>query len=69
MSAAAVRILDVGNSTASTESTLRELARSKWESDAANTVREAATGLCTIRFQLTLATDKLPDGTRMNWRR
>ena len=63
MSAAAVRILIVGNSTASTESTLKELARSGWESHAVKTVREADTVLRTIRFKLTLATEKLPDGT------
>jgi hypothetical protein len=63
MSAAAVRILVVGNSTASTESTLKGLARSGWESHAVKTVREAEAALRTIRFQLTLATEKLPDGT------
>jgi hypothetical protein len=63
MSAASVRILVVGNSTASTESTLRVLARSGWESHAVNTVREADAVLRTIRFQLTLATETLPDGT------
>jgi CheY-like chemotaxis protein len=63
MSAAAVRILVVGNSTANTESTLRGLARSGWESHAVKTVREADTVLRLIRFQLTLATEKLPDGT------
>jgi DNA-binding response OmpR family regulator len=63
MSAAAVRILVVGTSTASTESTLKGLARSGWESHAVKTVREADTVLRTIRFQLTLATEKLPDGT------
>jgi DNA-binding NtrC family response regulator len=63
MSAAAVRILVVGNSTAGTESTLRGLARSGWESQAVKTVREADTVLRAIRFQLTLATEKLPDGT------
>lgn len=63
MSAAPVRILVVGNSTASIESTLRGLARSGWESHAVKTVREADTVLRTIRFQLTLATEKLPHGT------
>jgi hypothetical protein len=63
MSAAAVRILVVGTSTASTESILKGLARSGWESHAVKTVREADTVLRTIRFQLTLATEKLPDGT------
>ena len=63
MSAAAVRILIVGNSTASTESTSKELARSGWESLAVKTVHEADTVLRTIRFRLTLATEKLPDGT------
>jgi hypothetical protein len=63
MSAAAVRILVVGNSTASTESTLRGLSRSGWESHAVETVREADTVLRTIRFRLTLAIEKLPDGT------
>jgi hypothetical protein len=63
MSAAAVRILVVGTSTASTESTLKGLARSGWESHSVKTVREAETVLRTIRFQLTLATEKLPDGT------
>lgn len=63
MSAAAVRILVVGTSTASTESTLKGLARSGWESDSVKTVREADTVLRTIRFHLTLATEKLPDGT------
>jgi len=63
MSAAAVRILIVGNSTASTESTSKELARSGWESLAVKTVHEADAVLRTIRFKLTLATEKLPDGT------
>jgi hypothetical protein len=63
MPAAAVRILVVGRSTTSTESTLKVLARSGWESHAVKTVREAHTVLRTIRFQLTLATEKLPDGT------
>ena len=63
MSAAAVRILVVGTSTASTESTLKGLARSGWESHSVKTVREADTVLRTIRFPLTLATEKLPDGT------
>jgi hypothetical protein len=63
MSAAAVRILVVGTSTASTESTLKGLARSGWASHAVTTVREADTVLRTIRFQLTLAAEKLPDGT------
>jgi hypothetical protein len=62
MSAATVRILVVGNSTASTESILNGLARSGWESHAVKTVCEADTVLRTIRFQLTLATEKLPDG-------
>jgi hypothetical protein len=62
MSAAAVRILVVGTSTASTESTLKGLARSGWESHSVKTVREADTVLRTVRFQLTLATEKLPDG-------
>jgi hypothetical protein len=63
MSAAAVRILVVGTSTASTESTLEGLARAGWESHSVKTVREASTVLRTVRFQLTLATEKLPDGT------
>jgi hypothetical protein len=63
MAAATVRILVVGNSTASTESILRELSRSGWESHAVKTVGEACTVLRTIRYQLTLATEKLPDGT------
>ncbi len=63
MSAAAIRILAVGISTASTESTLKGLARSGWESHSVKTVSEAETVLRTIRFQLTLATEKLPDGT------
>jgi DNA-binding NtrC family response regulator len=63
MSAAAVRILVVGTPTASTESTLKGLARSGWESHSVKTVREADTVLRTVRFQLTLATEKLPDGT------
>jgi hypothetical protein len=63
MSAAAVRILVVGTSTASTESTLKGLARSGWESPSVKTVCEASTVLRTIRFQLILATEKLPDGT------
>jgi len=63
MSAATVRILVVGNSTANTESILRELARSGWESHAVKTVCEAEAVLRTIRYQLTLATEKLPDGT------
>src|SRR5580693_771668 len=63
MPAAAVRILVVGNSIVSTESTLKGLARSGWESHAVKTVREADAVLRTIRFQLTLATEKLPDGT------
>ncbi len=63
MSAAAVRILVVGTSAASTESTLQGLARSGWESHSVQTVREADTVLRTIRFQLTLANEKLPDGT------
>lgn len=62
MSAAAVRILVVGTSTASTESTLKELARSGWESHSVRTVREADSVLRTIRFQLTLASETLPDG-------
>jgi len=63
MSTDAVRILVVGTSTASTESTLKSLARSGWESHSVKTVREAETVLRTIRFQVTLATEKLPDGT------
>ena len=63
MSAAAVRILVVGTCTASTESTLKGLARSGWESHPVKTVREADMVLRTIRFQLTLANEKLPDGT------
>ena len=63
MSAAAVRILVVGTSTASTESILKRLARSGWESHSVKTVREASAVLRTIRFQLTLAAEKLPDGT------
>jgi hypothetical protein len=63
MSAATVRILVVGNSTASTESTLKALARSGWESHSVKTVREAGAVLRTIRFDLTLATEKLADGT------
>jgi len=47
MSAAAVRILVVGTSTASTESTLKGLARSGWESHSVKTVREADTVLRT----------------------
>jgi hypothetical protein len=42
---------------------LKGLARSGWESHTVKTVREADTVLRTIRFQLTLATEKLPDGT------
>jgi hypothetical protein len=63
MSAAAVRILVVGNSAASTESTLKGLARSGWESHAVESVCEANAVLRTIRFQLTLAAEKLCDGT------
>jgi len=63
MSAAPVRIVVVGNPTASTESTLEGLARSGWESHAVKTVREAETVLRTVRFQLILASEKLPDGT------
>jgi CheY-like chemotaxis protein len=63
MSAAPVRILVVGNPTTSTASTLKGLARSGWESHAVEGVREARTVLRTIRFQLILATEKLPDGT------
>jgi hypothetical protein len=63
MSAAPVRILVVGNSATSTESTLQGLARSGWESHAVETVREARTVLRTIRFPLILAREKLPDGT------
>ena len=63
MSAGAVRILVVGTSAASTETTLRRLARAGWESHAVKSVREADTVLRTIRFQLTFATEKLPDGT------
>jgi hypothetical protein len=63
MSAAAVRILVVGNSTTSTASTLKDLARSGWDSHSVETVREAGEVLRTIRFQLTLAADKLSDGT------
>jgi hypothetical protein len=63
MPAAAVRILVVGNSIVSTESTLKGRARSGWESHAAKSVREAHAVLRTIRFQLTPATEKLPDGT------
>jgi DNA-binding NtrC family response regulator len=63
MSAAAARILVVGTSTASTGSTLKGLARSGWESHSVKTIREAGTVLRTIRFQLTLATQRLPDGT------
>lgn len=63
MSAAAVRILVVGAPTESTETTLRGLARAGWESHAVKSVREADTVLRTIRFQLTFATEKLPDGT------
>jgi hypothetical protein len=60
---AAVRILFVGNSTASTDSTLKALARSGWGSHSVKTAREADTVLRTIRFQLTLAAEKLLDGT------
>jgi hypothetical protein len=63
MSAAAVRILVVGASTASTQATLRGLARCGWESHSVPTLSQASTVLRTIRFQLTLATEKLPDGT------
>jgi hypothetical protein len=63
MSAAAVRILVVGNSTTGTETTLKALARSGWDSHSVKTVREAGAVLRTIRFQLTLAAEKLPDGT------
>jgi hypothetical protein len=63
MSAAAVRILVVGNSTTSTASTLKDLARSGGDSHSVETVREAGEVLRTIRFQLTLAADKLSDGT------
>jgi hypothetical protein len=63
MSAAAVRILVVGNSNASTESILKALARSGWDSHSVKTVREAGAVLRTIRFRLTLAAEKLPDGT------
>jgi DNA-binding response OmpR family regulator len=63
MSAAAVRILVVGKSNASTESTLKDLARSGWDSHSVETVREAGAVLRTIRFHLTLAAEKLPDGT------
>jgi hypothetical protein len=63
MPAAAVRILVVGNSTASTESTLKDLARSGWDSHSVQTVREAGAVLRTIRFHLTLAAEKLRDGT------
>jgi DNA-binding response OmpR family regulator len=63
MPAAAVRILVVGNSTASTESTLQALARSGWVSHSVKTVGEARAVLRTIRFHLTLAAEKLPDGT------
>jgi hypothetical protein len=63
MSAAAARILVVGTSTASTGSTLKGLARSGWESHSVKTIREAGTVLRTIRFQLTLATERLLDGT------
>jgi hypothetical protein len=63
MSVAALRILVVGNSTASTESTLKALARSGWDSQSVKTVREAGAVLRTIRFHLTLAAEKPPDGT------
>jgi hypothetical protein len=63
MSAAAVRILFVGSSTASTQSTLKELARSGWESHSVQTLQEADSVLRTIRFHLILATEKLADGT------
>lgn len=63
MSAAAVRILFVGTSTASTQSTLKELARSGWEAHAVHTLQEADSVLRTIRFHLILATEKLADGT------
>lgn len=63
MSAAAVRILVVGTSTAVTQSTLKGLARAGWDSHAVATLREAQTVLRTIRFPITLATEKLSDGT------
>jgi hypothetical protein len=63
MSAASVRILFVGTSTASTQSTLKELARSGWESHAVESLQEADSVLRTIRFELILATEKLSDGT------
>ena len=63
MSAAAVRILFVGSSTASAQSTLNELARSGWESHSVQTLQEADSVLRTIRFHLILATEKLADGT------
>ena len=63
MSATAVRILFVGSSTASAQSTLNELARSGWESHSVQTLQEADSVLRTIRFHLTLATEKLADGT------
>jgi hypothetical protein len=63
MSAATVCILVVGNSTASTESTLKSLARCGWESHAVKSVREAETVLRTIRYSLTLAAEKLSGGT------
>lgn len=63
MSAATVRILVVGSPTASTETTLKGLARAGWESHAVKTLREADAVLRTIRFQLTFAAEKLSDGT------
>ncbi|MFZ3217737.1 MAG: hypothetical protein WA192_16885 [Candidatus Acidiferrales bacterium] len=63
MSAATVPILVVGVSTARTHNILQELARSGWEAHSVETLQEADTVLRTVRFNLILAAEKLPDGT------
>ena len=63
MSVAAVRILVFGSSIPSTQSLLRRLARFGLDSHPVESLREADPVLRTIRFQLILAIEKLPDGT------
>ena len=61
MSAAAVRILVVGNSSASTVATLQRLEREGWSSHCVNTIAEAEGALKMIRFDVVLAQENVGD--------
>jgi DNA-binding response OmpR family regulator len=62
MSAAVIRILVVGNHPAATSAITTRLMLLGWASQVVDTLREARNALATLKFEVVLAAEILPDG-------